>query len=150
MNENVDKERNKRSFLCRQTIQQTLSYPVHPALRSQRTLAREIAFAKEIILPGHAHPRAAVRSKVKCQARCKDVSINPLDKGASRSNSNTQTIYLNDKDYEKWEVQIENAVQTIKTMRLFAVERKILNDNQKKLIRVVLKTTFIQSTFIDS
>ncbi|XP_078350796.1 uncharacterized protein LOC144635578 [Oculina patagonica] len=66
LNENVDKERDKRSFLCRQVIQQTLSYPVRPALRPQRTLAHEIAFAKEIILPGHAHPRqAAVRTKVK-------------------------------------------------------------------------------------
>ena len=110
MNENVDKERNKRSFLCRQTIQQTLSHPVPPALRFQRTLAREIAFAKDVILPGHAHLRAAVLTKVKRQARCKDVSINPLNRGASKSNSNTRTIYLNDKDYEKLEVRIENTV----------------------------------------
>lgn len=124
MNENVDKERNKRSFLCRQTIQQTLSYPVRPALRFQRTLAREIAFAKEIILPGHAHPKAAVRTNVKRQARCKDVSINLLDRGASRSNSNMRTTYLNEKDYEKWEVRffISNTVQIIKTIRLFDVD----------------------------
>ena len=103
MNENVDKERDKRSFLCRQVIQQTLSYPVRPALRSQRTLAQEIAFAKEIILPGHAHPRAAVRTKAKRQARCQD-------KGASVSNLETKTKCMNHKDYQKWKVGIEKAV----------------------------------------
>ncbi len=104
MNENVDKERDKRSFLCRQVIQQTLSYPVRPTIRPRRTLAQEIAFAKEIILPGHPHPRTAVRTKVERQVRCEHESINPMDKGASTSNSETRTMYLSDKDYHKWKV----------------------------------------------
>ncbi|XP_078384987.1 uncharacterized protein LOC144667444 [Oculina patagonica] len=79
MNENADKERDKRSFLCRQVIQQTLSYPVRPALRPQRTLAQEITFAKEIIFPGHAHPRAAVRTKARRKLRREDKSTNLLE-----------------------------------------------------------------------
>ncbi|XP_078342703.1 uncharacterized protein LOC144628472 isoform X2 [Oculina patagonica] len=104
MNENVVKERDKRSFLCRQVIQQTLSYPVRPTIRPRRTLAQEIAFAKEIILPGHPHPRTAVRTKVERQVRCEHESINPMDKGASTSNSETRTMYLSDKDYHKWKL----------------------------------------------
>ena len=110
MNENVHKERDKRSFLCRQVIQQTLSYPIRPAFREQRTLAQEIAFAKEIIFPGHAHPRAAVRTKTKRQARCKDQSTNLLGSGASTSNLETKTKYMNHKDYQKWKVGIKNTV----------------------------------------
>ena len=110
MNENVDKERDKRSFLCRQVIQQTLSYPIRPAFREQRTLAQEIAFAKEIIFPGHAHPRAAVRTKTKRQARCKVESRNLLDSGATASNLETKTKFMNHKDYQKWKVGIENRV----------------------------------------
>ena len=100
MNENIDKERDKRSSLCRQVIQQTLSNPVRPAIRPQRTLAQEIAFAKEIILPGHAHPRAAVKTKVRRQ----------VDRGASTSNTDTQTMYLNEKDYQKWKVLFYNKI----------------------------------------
>ncbi len=110
MNENVDEERDKRSFLCRQVIQQTLLYPVRPALRPQRTLDQEIAFAKEIILPGHAHPRAAVRTKARRKVRCEDKSTNLLDRGASTSNSETKTKYMNHKDYQKWKVGIKNTV----------------------------------------
>ena len=101
MNENKDKVRDKRSFLCRQTIQQTLSYPVRPALRPQRGLAQEIAFAKEVIVPGHAHPRAAVKTKAKRKVRCRDEST---------SNSETKTKYLSHKDYQKWKVGFENNV----------------------------------------
>ncbi|KAL9954458.1 hypothetical protein ACROYT_G041999 [Oculina patagonica] len=109
LNENVDKERDKRSFLCRQVIQQTLSYPVRPALRPQRTLAHEIAFAKEIILPGHAHPRqAAARTKVKRKVRCEDKSVN---RGASTNNTETKTKYMNHKDYEKWKLLREDAIK---------------------------------------
>ncbi|KAL9953854.1 hypothetical protein ACROYT_G041327 [Oculina patagonica] len=109
MNENVDKERDKRSFLCRQVIQQTLSYPVRPAVRPQRTLAREIAFAKEIILPGHAHPRqAAVRTKVKRKVRREDKSVNRC---ASTCNTETKTKYMNHKDYEKWKLLREDAIK---------------------------------------
>ena len=108
MNENVNKERDRRSFLCRQTIKQTLSYPVSPAVRPQRTLAREIAFAKEIILPGHAHPRAAaVKTKVKRRVRCGDKSINHLSSGASTGNFETRTKYMNHKDYQNWKVGFE-------------------------------------------
>ncbi|KAL9960061.1 hypothetical protein ACROYT_G033462 [Oculina patagonica] len=109
MNENVDKERDKRSFLCRQVIQQTLSYPVRPALRPQRTLAQEIAFAKEIISPGHAHPRAAVRTRARRKVRREDKSTNVLDRGASTSNSGTKTKYMNHKDYQKWKLLLEDA-----------------------------------------
>ena len=94
MNENIDKDRDKRSSLCRQVIQQTLSNPVRSALRPHRTLAQEIAFAKEIILHGHPHPRAVVKTKVRRQ----------MDRGASTGNTDTQTMYLNDKDYQKWKV----------------------------------------------
>ena len=100
MNENVDKEREKRSFLCRQTIKQTLSNPVRPAVRSKRSLAREIAFAKEIILPGRAHPRAAVRIKAKREVR----STNVLDGVTSASNTQAKTKYMNHKDYQNWKV----------------------------------------------
>ena len=105
----MHKECDKRSFLCRQVIQQTLSYPIRPAFREQRTLAQEIAFAKEIIFPGHAHPRAAVRTKTKRQVRCKDESTNILDSGASTSNLETKTKYMNHKDYQKWKVGIKHS-----------------------------------------
>ena len=104
MDEKVDKERDKRASLCRHVIKQTLSdaYASCPALRPQRTLAREIAFAKEIILKrGRADPWVALRrTKSTRRVQWLDESVNPLDTGASISNSNT-------KGYRKWKVRIE-------------------------------------------
>ena len=104
MNEKVDKERDKQASLCRRAIKQTLSdaYASRPALRPKRTLAREIAFAKEIILKrGRADRRVALRRpKGKRRVRWLHESVSPLDTGASTSNSNT-------KGYRKWKVRRE-------------------------------------------
>ena len=105
MNKKVDKERDKRASSCRHVIKQTLSdaYTSRPALRPQRTLAQEIAFAKEIILKrGRADPWVALRrTKDKLRVQWLDESVNPLDTSASTSaNSNT-------KGYRKWKVRIE-------------------------------------------
>ena len=101
MDENVDRERNKRSSMRRKLIQHPLKYPGRPT----QTLAQEIAFAKDIILLGHAHPRDAARPKAKREVRREDESMASLDRGASTSNS-AKIRVLNHKDYKTWKVII--------------------------------------------
>ncbi|KAJ7363502.1 hypothetical protein OS493_009657 [Desmophyllum pertusum] len=106
MDEKVDKERDKRTSLCRHVIKETLSdaYASRPALRPQRTFAREIAFAKEIILKrGRADPWVALRrTKGTRRVQWLDESVNPLDTSASISISNT-------KGYRKWKNKMKKS-----------------------------------------
>ena len=60
---------------------------------------------KDVMLLGRAHPRDAVRPKVKREARREDESTSPLDRGASTSNSSKIRV-LNHKDYKTWKVRI--------------------------------------------
>ena len=103
MNENVDRERDKRSSMCRHLIKRTLKYPGRP----KQALAQEIAFAKDIILLGRAHPRDAAGPKAKREVRREDESMTSLDRGASTSNS-AKIRVLNHKDYKTWKVIIKS------------------------------------------
>lgn len=101
MNENVDSERDKRSYLCRRLIQRRLKYPGQP----KQTLDQEISFAKDIILLRSAHPRDAAGPEAKREVRREDESMTSLDKGTSTSNS-AKIRVLNHKDYKAWKVRI--------------------------------------------
>jgi len=103
MNENMNRERDKRSSMCRHLIKRRLKYPGRP----KQTLAQEIAFAKDIILLGRAHPRDSAGPKAKREVRREDESMTSLDKGASTSNS-AKIRVLNHKDYKTWKVGIES------------------------------------------
>ena len=102
MDENVDKERDKRSSMSRKLIQRTVKYPGRP----KQTLAEEIAFAKDIVLLRHARPKDAAVSKAKREVPREDVSMTSLDRGASTSNS-AKIRVLNHKDYKTWKVRTE-------------------------------------------
>ena len=101
MNENVDRERDKRSSMCRRLIQRRLKIPGQP----KQTLDQEIAFAKDIILLRSAHPKDAAGPKAKLEVRREDESMTSLDKGASTSNS-AKIRVLNHKDYKAWKVRL--------------------------------------------
>ena len=101
MNEHIDRERDKRSSQCRHLIQRRLKCPG----QSKQTLAQEIAFAKDIILLRHAHPRDAAGPQAKREVRREDESMTPLNKGASTSNS-AKIRVMNHKDYKAWKVRI--------------------------------------------
>ena len=101
MNEHVDRERDKRSSECRHLIQRRVMCPG----QSKQTLAQEIAFAKDIILLRHAHPKDAAGPKAKREVRREDESMTSVNKGASTSNS-AKIRVMNHKDYKAWKVRI--------------------------------------------
>ena len=94
MNENVDKSHERLLSRRRQAIKQTLSpYAGRDGVQTKCKLAREIAFAKAIILPAGRHSRAAriTKNKWKVGSQTDGPPKRFLRTGAHTCNPDTKT-----------------------------------------------------------
>lgn len=114
MNEQVDRKRDRKSAVRRRVIHKALSQPAHSTIRSHAPLARQIAFAKSVILPKPPDPKTEQKTKERRKVvnELVDELINPSFEDvikifASTFNPDEETRDLNERNQYKRGVSIQ-------------------------------------------
>ena len=114
MNEHVDSKRDRKSAVRRRVIHKALSQPAHSTIRSHAPLARQIAFAKSVILPKPPDPITEQKTKERRKVvnELVDELINPSFEDvikifASTFNPDEETRDLNERNQYKRGVSIQ-------------------------------------------